>query len=395
MSKDTTIQDTKNHFGSIFDFPDFGVPETTYFPELRSRLDVLMDLRSRPDLYERFELWTPEHQQLFLAICTGARGLKVIYDGVFKEIFNPEITPERLEEFLSLILKRKVKIKAILPNDGVRLGDESSLIYTDIVVELEDGTLCNVEIQKIGYAFPGARSACYSSDHLLRQYKRVRSQRGAAFSYRDIKKVYTIVFFEKSVKEFQQCRDHYIHWFRQKSDTGVEMDMLQEYLYICLDIFRENMDNRSVSNDTEAWLTFLSFDDPKRIMELITYDEKFKAMYQDMYELCLNTERVMQVFSKELAILDRNTVRYMMEEMQRELEQKEKKLQEINDELAQKSDELQQTNEVLQQTNETLQQTNEVLQQTNETLQQKDEVLQQKEELIQQLQKELSALKHK
>ncbi len=41
----------------------------------------------------------------------------------------------------------------------------------DIVVELEDGSIANVEAQKIGYAFPGQRSACYSADLLLRQYK--------------------------------------------------------------------------------------------------------------------------------------------------------------------------------------------------------------------------------
>ena len=36
----------------------------------------------------------------------------------------------------------------------------------------EDGGLADIEIQKIGYAFPGERSACYSADLLLRQYKK-------------------------------------------------------------------------------------------------------------------------------------------------------------------------------------------------------------------------------
>lgn len=57
-----------------------------------------------------------------------------------------------------------------------RLSDESYLLITDIIVELEDGSLANIEVQKIGYAFPGARCACYSSDMLLRQYKRVRQR---------------------------------------------------------------------------------------------------------------------------------------------------------------------------------------------------------------------------
>ena len=63
----------------------------------------------------------------------------------------------------------------------------------DIVVELEDGSIANVEIQRIGYNFPGQRSACYSADLLLRQYKRVKGEQQKKFSYRNIKKVYTII----------------------------------------------------------------------------------------------------------------------------------------------------------------------------------------------------------
>ena len=389
-----------DYLGANPDFTD--APATTYFPTIRSKLEVLKEIESKPEVYDKFKKWDVQYQKMFLDICTGARGLKVIYDGVFKEIFNSEITPERLEEFLSLLLKQKVRIKSVLPNDGGRLGDESTLIYTDILVELADGTLCNVEIQKIGYAFPGARGACYSSDHLLRQYKKVRGERGGNFTYRDIKKVYTIVFFEKSVKEFHQFPNHYIHWFRQQSDTGLEMDMLQEYFYICLDIFRDNMDNKSVSTDLEAWLAFLSFDDPQRISELIAYDKKFKAMYQDMYELCLNTERVMQVISKELAILDRNTVRYMMDEMQTEIDEKAKALQKMNDELQQKDSQLQQKDSQLQQKDSQLQQKDSQLQQKDSQLQQKGaelrqtyDELRQKDELIVQLRKELEALQNK
>lgn len=84
---------------------------------------------------------------------------------------NPEYTPGRLNRFLSLLIGKKVTIRQVIPNDGSRIADENTLLITDIVVEFEDGSLANVEIQKIGYSFPGERSACYSADLLLRQYK--------------------------------------------------------------------------------------------------------------------------------------------------------------------------------------------------------------------------------
>ena len=42
----------------------------------------------------------------------------------------------------------------------------------------------------------------------------------------------------------------------------------------------------------------------------------FKAMYEQVYEICRNIEQVMGMFSKELYELDRNTVRYMIDELQ-------------------------------------------------------------------------------
>ena len=65
---------------------------------------------------------------------------------MIKEILNPEAVPERIGELLSLLLNQKVKVLTVLPNDTTRIADETSLIITDIVVELEDGSIANIEI---------------------------------------------------------------------------------------------------------------------------------------------------------------------------------------------------------------------------------------------------------
>ena len=61
---------------------------------------------------------------------------------------------------------------------------------------------------------------------------------------------------------------------------------------------------------------FLSMDEPEWIIELITTYPEFKAMYEHVYSMCRNVEDAMGIFSEELKILDRNTVRYMVDEMQ-------------------------------------------------------------------------------
>lgn len=55
---------------------------------------------------------------------------------------------------------------------------------------------------------------------------------------------------------------------------------------------------------------------PERIMALIEKYPEFRQIYEEGYEICRNTERVMEMFSKELYELDRNTIQYMIDEQQ-------------------------------------------------------------------------------
>ncbi len=288
----------------------------SYFPMLWDKTELLSEIRTHDDLSATFDKWSIEQQEQFLNFCTGVSGLKFLYDGFFKELMNPEYTPERLNDFLSLLLKTKVQVREVLPNDSTRITDESSLLITDIVVELEDRSLANVEVQKIGYSFPGQRSACYSADLLLRQYKRVRGEKGKHFSYKDIKNVYTIILFEESTRDFHDFPNTYLHYFEQKSNTGLQLELLQKFLLIPLDIFRENQQNKIITNKLDAWLLFFSSDNPNDIIRLISEYPEFQAMYEQAYQICRNVGKIMGIFSEELRILDRNTVQLMIDEMQ-------------------------------------------------------------------------------
>ena len=298
-----------------------------YFPMIRTREEILKEIDGNIKLTEQFYSWNEETRQEFLDICTGVKGVKLLYDSFFKEIMNPETAPERLEDFVSVLLNRTVKIVEVLPGDSTRLADEQSLLIMDILVRFEDGTYCNIEVQKIGYAFPGERSACYSADLLLRQYKTVRSTKKEKFSYKDIKDVYTIVLIDKSTGDFKQFKEEYRHIFQQKSDTGLEMNLLQNYVFVPLDLFRKNVQDKGIRNKLDAWLAFLSIDEPDMIIKLTEEYPEFKVMYQQVYEMCRNVEGLMGIFSEELKIMDRNTVRYMVDQMQEELDDKQEQLE--------------------------------------------------------------------
>ena len=118
----------------------------------------------------------------------------------------------------------------------------------------------------------------------------------------------------------------------------------------------------------DAWLTFFGCDEPEYIVELINKYPIFKEMYADLYNMCLNVEGVMNMFSKELQILDQNTVKYMIDEMQEELDN-------IKDELDTAKTELVTTKTELDT--------------ANTTISNQSKVIADKEELIAKLQAEL------
>ena len=74
-------------------------------------------------------------------------------------------------------------------------------------------------------------------------------------------------------------------------------------------------------------------DEPEMIVKLIT-EYPQKAYYEEIYQLCRGTEKVMEMFSKELQELDRNTVQYMIDEMQEVIDAQTKEIEALKARLA-------------------------------------------------------------
>lgn len=291
------------------------------FGRQKAESEVQEELRKNPEFHREFKKLTDRLKTEFMEFCMGVRGMSVTYDAVFKKIYSPEEHPERLNELLSLCLGQKVEIVQVLPNESQRLTEESTLLMMDMLVKLGSGALVNVEIQRIGYMFPGQRCACYSSDLVMRQFAQVKSQKqaeGKRFSYKDIKNVYTIVLIQKSSSEFRALPNQYLHYSKQVFNTGLKLDMVQEYLLIPLDIFRKN--NQNISNRLDGWLQFLASDSPEDIRRLLEVYPEFAELYREVFRFRYQMKELISMFSEELLILDANTAQYMIEVQQEEIE---------------------------------------------------------------------------
>ena len=275
-------------------------------------------LRSDFSLFSQYAGLRGEWKTRFIDFMTGKKTLPLTYDPFFKCIFNPDTHPERLEQLLSAILGEPVRIQGILPSENVVLSADSLLIM-DILVRLSDGSLANVEIQKIPYQFPAERMSCYSADLLLRQYTRLKANDD--FKYCDLKKVYTIILFEKSTQIFHDDRLNgaYFHHGKTTFDTGLPLELLQEYFLISLDVFRENGYAKDEGPLT-MWLSLLATESIADAEALIVRYPFLEEIYEEMATYMQKPEEVLTMFSEALKIMDQNTVRFMMDEMRQELD---------------------------------------------------------------------------
>ena len=306
--------------------------------EPKSYDEALEIIKSNEWAYREFMTFKKVHQEDILAFVQGNKGLPILYDGFFKYVFDPERHPERLEDFLSEILGQKVKIEEVLAREGNKLVEEGTLVVMDIIVRLSDGTIVDVEMQKIGYAFTGERSSCYLSDMIMRQYNRVKAQKQKDFKFSHMKPVYLVVLLEKSTSEFLAVAPAFIHRLQNSFDSGVNVKMLSNLVYISLDTFRDVREN--ISDKLVAWLTFLSSDRPEDMLRLVDKYPEFIECYRDIMRFRTNPEELITMFSEALIQMDKNTVKYMIEEQQKELEQKRQEFEEKCQEFEEKCQEL-------------------------------------------------------
>ena len=75
---------------------------------------VIDKLKNNPLLSVRFRSLKGELKERMIDFLCGTATLPLTYDPFFKKLFNPDIYPERLENFISSVLKKKVKIKCCL-----------------------------------------------------------------------------------------------------------------------------------------------------------------------------------------------------------------------------------------------------------------------------------------
>jgi uncharacterized small protein (DUF1192 family) len=175
----------------------------------------------------------------------------------------------------------------------------------------------------------------------MREYTRLKELNGdKKFSYAQMPLVYCIVLFEDSPAVFRCDNEHYIHTGRMRTDTGIEPDSISRHIYVTLDIFKKQMQNKAVTTELEAWLTLLSTQNLDTIAELIEKFDGFAEIYREIIQMRTKPEELIKMFDSCFRELDRNEELMYLEEVKNDLAEAKSNLNEAKNDLAEAQNEV-------------------------------------------------------
>lgn len=121
-----------------------------------------------------------------------------------------------------------------------------------------------------------------------------------------MKPVYVIVLMEQSPALFHCHPGTFLHHSEFRLDSGIQIRNLLNFIYIPLDFFLEMPHNKLT--ELEAWLYFLSSDNPLHIQHIIEKYPFFRELYQDIIEFRYHPKELIGMFSESLLIAEKDAV---------------------------------------------------------------------------------------
>lgn len=158
--------------------------------------------------------------------------------------------------------------------------------------------------------------------------------------YKDLQKVYTIIFYEQSIEVFKEYPEVCTHHARMVCDSGLELNFLQEFYLVALDVFRksEYAKSRDPKDRQVGWLSFFCTENAEDAEALCEVYPWLWELYAEMAEFGRKPEELIAMFSEILREMDRNTIRYMVDDLNEKVEQRDEIIAAKNETIAKKDE---------------------------------------------------------
>ncbi len=137
--------------------------------------------------------------------------------------------------------------------------------------------------------------------------------------------------------------------FEQKSDTGLDLEFIQYYDYICLDVFRENKPH--TTEKLIQWIDFLSIADTAEMEPFLIEHPDFVEIYARACEMLADKEGLLEMlaelsYEEDIvgiinATNEGRAKKYeaKIQKMEAQLKEKDEQIRELKEQLARSSKE--------------------------------------------------------
>lgn len=111
----------------------------------------------------------------------------------------------------------------------------------------------------------------------------------------------------------QPVADKYLHHGKITFDTGLNLEFLQEFYLISLDVFRE-VGYAKDDKELTAWLSLLATNTYEDASLLCQKYPWMNEIFEEISEYIHNPEEVVRMFSEALKMMDDNMYQYMADQ---------------------------------------------------------------------------------
>ncbi len=121
---------------------------------------------------------------------------------------------------------------------------------------------------------------------------------------------FSVIFFEKSLPEFKAptLNGKYLHFGKTVFDTGLELELLQRFYLISLDVFSENKYPLDKNNRVTAWLSLLATRNVDDLTEILAVYPWLEAIYQDIASYLHKPEEVLTRIHRLQTCIHKSTI---------------------------------------------------------------------------------------
>ena len=225
--------------------------------------------------------------------------IDVVFHSLFK-VGNENIT----KAIISAVTEEKIH-KIDLNNDRHILGKypEEKLGILDLRATLDNGTICNIEIQLADKKDTAERFLYYWS----RIYS---SQLVRGETYKKINKVIGIIIIDYEFEKTKEIENLSTKWKVKEVTTGKEIELTDVLeLYIIEIPKAKKILQKDANNKLAQWMMFLNNPNEKEVSKIMNENEEIKEAMNELEEMSKDEELRRVAELREKAIKDEENIR--------------------------------------------------------------------------------------